>query len=58
MYTTLKRAHTVAYKMQSRASIDTVASSNDKSHGFSQAISEAFEPYMSLWVESQDKYVM
>lgn len=24
---------------------------------FTQAISEAFEPYLSLWVEAQDKYV-
>ena len=40
---------------QSRSSIDTMASKDDRPHGFSQAISEAFEPYMSLWVESQDK---
>ncbi|OAL07635.1 hypothetical protein IQ06DRAFT_208939 [Phaeosphaeriaceae sp. SRC1lsM3a] len=40
---------------ESRASIDTIASRDEKPHGFSQAISEAFEPYMSLWVESQDK---
>ncbi|CAN9305041.1 unnamed protein product [Alternaria alternata] len=40
---------------ESRSSMDTVASKDDRSHGFSQAISEAFEPYMSLWVESQDK---
>jgi membrane protein required for beta-lactamase induction len=46
-----------AYSVQSRSSIDTVASKDDRPHGFSQAISEAFEPYMSLWVESQDKYV-
>jgi hypothetical protein len=46
-----------AYSVQSRSSMDTVASKDDRSHGFSQAISEAFEPYMSLWVESQDKYV-
>jgi hypothetical protein len=45
------------YSVQSRSSMDTVASRDDRSHGFSQAISEAFEPYMSLWVESQDKYV-
>jgi hypothetical protein len=45
------------YSVQSRSSIDTVASKDDRPHGFSQAISEAFEPYMSLWVESQDKYV-
>jgi hypothetical protein len=43
--------------LQSRSSIDTMASKDDRPHGFSQAISEAFEPYMSLWVESQDKYV-
>lgn len=27
----------------------------EKRQGFSQAISEAFEPYLSLWVESQDR---
>ncbi|KAK5172339.1 Vacuolar protein sorting-associated protein 53 [Saxophila tyrrhenica] len=41
---------------ESRSSMDTVTSSGeDKRHGFSQAISEAFEPYLSIWVESQDK---
>jgi hypothetical protein len=40
---------------ESRSSIDTMTSKDDRSHGFSQVISEAFEPYMSLWVESQDK---
>ncbi|KAL5113468.1 Vacuolar protein sorting-associated protein 53 [Pleosporales sp. CAS-2024a] len=40
---------------ESRASIDTIDTKDDRFHGFSQAISEAFEPYMSLWVESQDK---
>lgn len=41
---------------ESRSSIDTTASSSDeRRHGFSQAISEAFEPYLSIWVESQDK---
>ncbi|KAF2705387.1 hypothetical protein K504DRAFT_440551 [Pleomassaria siparia CBS 279.74] len=40
---------------ESRSSMDTMASKDDRPHGFSQAISEAFEPYMSLWVESQDK---
>ncbi|KAG9382172.1 Vps53-N multi-domain protein [Pyrenophora tritici-repentis] len=39
----------------SRSSSDSTASKEDKSHGFSEAISAAFEPYMSLWVESQDK---
>ena len=36
--------------------MDTLASSDDKSPIFSQAISEAFEPYLSIWVEAQDKY--
>ena len=41
---------------ESRSSMDTVNSSaDDKRSGFSQAISEAFEPYLSIWVESQDK---
>ncbi|KAF2187634.1 hypothetical protein K469DRAFT_628498 [Zopfia rhizophila CBS 207.26] len=43
------------FSNESRSSIDTMASKDDRPHGFSQAISEAFEPYMSLWVESQDK---
>ncbi|KAK4990453.1 Vacuolar protein sorting-associated protein 53 [Elasticomyces elasticus] len=37
---------------ESRSSFDTTVSSRDeRSHGFSQAISEAFEPYLSIWVE-------
>lgn len=41
---------------ESRSSMDTVAStSEERRPGFSQAISEAFEPYLSIWVESQDK---
>lgn len=43
---------------ESRSSIDTVTSGEDKRQGFSQAISEAFEPYLSIWVESQDKQLM
>lgn len=39
----------------SRASIDSMSSSDEKSPVFSQAISEAFEPYLSVWVEAQDK---
>jgi hypothetical protein len=35
--------------------MDTIASGENKPHGFNQTISEAFEPYMRLWVESQDK---
>lgn len=40
---------------QSRASTDTSSSEMEKPQAFEQAISEAFEPYLSLWVESQDK---
>ncbi|KAL9480041.1 hypothetical protein ACSS6W_004827 [Trichoderma asperelloides] len=38
-----------------RASIDTLSSTEEKSHNFNGLISVAFEPYLSLWVESQDK---
>lgn len=38
-----------------RASIDTLSSIDDKPQTFDRSISEAFEPYLSLWVESQDK---
>jgi len=39
---------------ESRSSMDTIMSGQDKPHGL-QSISEAFEPYMTLWVDSQDK---
>src|SRR6201992_4540972 len=35
--------------------MDTLASKDDRPHAVGQIISEAFEPYMTLWVESQDK---
>ena len=38
----------------SRSSLDTL---DDKPPAFGQAISEAFEPYLSIWVESQDRFV-
>lgn len=38
-----------------RASIDTLSSSDDRTQNFNGSISSAFEPYLSLWVESQDK---
>lgn len=38
-----------------RASIDTLSSSDDRTQNFNGSISVAFEPYLSLWVESQDK---
>lgn len=44
-----------ANKLQSRRSIDTMSSADDRPTAFQQAISEAFEPYLSLWIESQDK---
>jgi hypothetical protein len=43
------------FSNESRSSIDTIVSKDERPHGFGQAISEAFEPYMSLWIESQDK---
>ncbi|KAI2622440.1 Vps53-like protein [Hypoxylon sp. NC1633] len=39
-----------------RASIDTLSSADfERTHSFNGSISVAFEPYLSLWVESQDK---
>ena len=38
-----------------RESIDTLSSSDEKPHTFDRSISEAFEPYLSLWVDSQDR---
>ncbi|KAF2400318.1 hypothetical protein EJ06DRAFT_549039 [Trichodelitschia bisporula] len=43
------------FASESRQSQDTMTSRDDRPHGVGQIISEAFEPYMSLWVESQDK---
>jgi hypothetical protein len=40
----------------SRTSIDTMTSSSDAAV-FNQPISDAFEPYLSVWVEAQDKYL-
>ena len=41
----------------SRASMDTVSSIEEKPALFSHAISDAFEPYLSVWVEAQDKHL-
>lgn len=38
-----------------RASIDTLSSADERSQNFNGTVSVAFEPYLSLWVESQDK---
>ncbi|KAF9633557.1 hypothetical protein BFW01_g4451 [Lasiodiplodia theobromae] len=43
------------FSNESRSSMDTIISREDNGTSFRQAISEAFEPYMSLWVESQDR---
>ncbi|KAI9653261.1 MAG: Vacuolar protein sorting-associated protein 53 [Alyxoria varia] len=40
---------------ESRRSTDTTSSVDDRPLAFQQAISEAFEPYLSLWVEAQDR---
>lgn len=40
---------------ESRSSLDTVGSRDERPHAIGQSISEAFEPYMTLWVDSQDK---
>ena len=42
-------------QLQSRSSLDTIVSRDDRTPAMGQIISEAFEPYMTLWVESQDK---
>ncbi|KAF3911266.1 hypothetical protein AA313_de0204191 [Arthrobotrys entomopaga] len=43
------------FAVDSRVSIDTLSSRDDRPLIFGKAISEAFEPYLSLWVDSQEK---
>ncbi|KAM5355457.1 hypothetical protein ACJ41O_002103 [Fusarium nematophilum] len=43
------------FATSSRASIDTLSSVEEKTHSFHGLISVAFEPYLSLWVDSQDR---
>lgn len=43
------------FASEPRASIDTLSSADDRLQNFNGSISVAFEPYLSLWVESQDK---
>lgn len=43
------------FSSEPRASIDTLSSAEEKVHNFNGLISVAFEPYLSLWVESQDR---
>ena len=42
------------FSSTSRTSIDTVTSSSSITTGFIQTISDAFEPYLSVWVDAQD----
>ncbi|KAK4042256.1 Vps53-like protein [Parachaetomium inaequale] len=43
------------FASEPRASIDTLSSADERIQNFNGSISVAFEPYLSLWVESQDK---
>ncbi|KAM3514026.1 hypothetical protein MY11210_002343 [Beauveria gryllotalpidicola] len=43
------------FSSEPRASIDTLSSVEGKTYAFNGLISVAFEPYLSLWVDSQDK---
>ncbi|KAI0505645.1 Vps53-like protein [Xylaria bambusicola] len=43
------------FSSEPRASIDTLSSADERTQNFNGSISVAFEPYLSLWVESQDK---
>ncbi|KAI0388413.1 Vps53-like protein [Xylariaceae sp. FL0594] len=43
------------FSSEPRASIDTLSSSDERTQSFHGAISVAFEPYLSLWVDSQDR---
>jgi len=43
------------FSNEPRASIDTLSSSDERTQSFNGSISVAFEPYLSLWVESQDR---
>ena len=39
----------------SRASTDTLVSSEERNSPFTHAISDVFEPYLNVWVEAQDR---
>ena len=54
---TIEFEHSLERKFSnsSRLSIDTLTSADEKPQPFSHAISEAFEPYLSVWVDAQDK---
>ena len=44
------------FNNNSRTSIDTMTSASDATV-FNQPISDAFEPYLSVWVDAQDKHL-
>lgn len=54
---TLEFEHGLERKLAktSRASVDTVISSDQQAAPFTHAISEAFEPYLNVWVEAQER---
>ncbi|PHH91493.1 hypothetical protein CDD83_222 [Cordyceps sp. RAO-2017] len=43
------------FSNEPRASIDTLSSAEERTHSFGGLISAAFEPYLGLWIESQEK---
>lgn len=43
------------FASEPRASVDTLSSADERTQGFNGLISVAFEPYLSLWVDSQDR---
>jgi len=43
------------FASEPRESMDTMSSMDEKPHTFDRSISEAFEPYLSLWVDSQER---
>ncbi|TAQ91621.1 hypothetical protein B7494_g14 [Chlorociboria aeruginascens] len=43
------------FASEPRESIDTLSSMEEKPQTFGRSISEAFEPYLSPWVDSQDR---
>lgn len=45
------------FSTQSRASTDTFTSSTNEAPVFTQVISEAFEPYLGVWVDAQAKHL-
>lgn len=51
----LERRFAASNEKQPRASIDTLSSADERTQTFNGSISTAFEPHLSLWVDSQDR---